>query len=104
MSVLNVREHWAARARRAKRHRNDAFLNMRAAAMAFPLPCVVMLTRISPRSLDLGDNLNSSMKNCRDGVADWLKVDDSDPRVQWGYAQRKGRVGQRAIEIKVEVA
>lgn len=58
------------------------------------------LTRIAPRELD-GDNLQSSLKACRDGVADWLGVDDRDPRVTWSYAQRRGAPHYYAVEVQV---
>lgn len=77
-------------------------LQRRTAAMLVPgcqLPCVVTLTRISPRLLD-DDNLRPALKAVRDGVADRLGVDDRDPRVEWRYAQRKG--AQKAVEVEME--
>ena len=61
---------------------------------------VVTLTRIAPRALD-DDNLRGALKACRDGVADWLAIDDRDPRVRWEYAQRKGKPGQYAVAVEV---
>ena len=89
VSEANGREHWAVKAKRVKLHRNTAH---RVAAMALkgekPLPCVVTLTRVSPRELD-DDNLRSALKATRDGIADWLGVDDRDPRIRWEYGQAK---------------
>ena len=89
VSEANGREHWAVKAKRVKLHRTTAH---RVAAMALkgakPLPCVVTLTRVSPRELD-GDNLTMALKATRDGVADWLGVDDRDPRIKWEYGQHK---------------
>lgn len=101
VSVLNAREHWRARAARAKVHRATAYTLMRAAALGHEVPCAVTMTRIAPRALD-GDNLQASAKACRDGIADWLKVNDNDPRVTWQYAQRRGEPKQYAVEIRVE--
>jgi len=65
---------------------------------------VITLTRIAPRRLDPGDNLNSSMKAVRDGIADALGIDDGDARLTWKYAQRKGNPKEYAVEVEVENA
>lgn len=96
VSESNRRDHWRDKAKRAR-------LQRRTAAMLVPrvgLPCVVTLTRISPRLLD-DDNLRGALKHVRDGVADRLGIDDRDPRVEWRYAQRKGK--QKAVEVELEV-
>jgi hypothetical protein len=64
------------------------------------LPVTVVLTRIAPRRLD-GDNLQSGFKAVRDGVADWLGVDDGSSLVDWQYFQRSGKAGEYAVEIEV---
>jgi hypothetical protein len=104
-SVANLREHWTTRANRARRCRHVAAIHaMRALPMAAPrspvywMPCLITITRVSPRSLD-GDNLQAACKALRDGIADALMVDDADPRVEWHYAQRRGGV---AVEISIE--
>jgi hypothetical protein len=59
---------------------------------------VVRLTRIGPRKLD-SDNVAGACKATRDGVADWLGVDDGDEsRVRWVYAQERGAYGVR-VEV-----
>ncbi len=78
VSEPNCRGHWAAKARRARDHRTVVGLAVRAemrAMVPFPIPCVVTLTRIAPRTLD-DDNLRGALKACRDGVADALGIDD----------------------------
>ena len=99
-SVANLREHWRPKAERAKRHRGETYLQLRTRALEHSVPCTVKLTRIAPRPLD-GDNLQSSLKACRDGVADFLKVDDRDARVQWLYAQEKGKPKQQALRVEI---
>jgi hypothetical protein len=89
VSVANLREHWAQRAKRAKEHRQAAHWAMKQAARP-TLPCVITLTRVGQRRLDT-DNLASALKACRDGVADWLEIDDGDARIEWRYAQRTGK-------------
>lgn len=97
-SVANMREHWAAKARRVKsqRHAVGWILGNRPRPA---LPVVVTLTRVAPRSLD-GDNMQSACKGVRDEVAKWLGVDDADPRVTWSYAQVKGKPPRVEIAIR----
>ena len=95
-SVANRREHWAVRARRTKAHRLAAL-----AVPVHPLPCVVTLIRVAPRALD-GDNLQSGFKALRDGIADRLGVADNDPRIEWRYAQVKGKAKEYAARVRIE--
>lgn len=103
VSVANMREHWAKRASRTKQHRLLAWAELRAvkAHAAFLGRVEVVLTRIAPRPLD-GDNLAASMKGVRDGVADWLGVDDREsPYLGWAYKQERGAPKQYAVRIEV---
>lgn len=92
LNESNRRDHWAPRARRTKQARETVGLvvgaHLRATGPGLRLPVVVTLTRIAPRNLD-SDGVVSSMKACRDGVADALGVDDGDERVEWRYSQRR---------------
>lgn len=104
VSVMNQREHWAKRGARASLHRNTTRVMLRQAHRARPvMPVTVTLTRIAPRKLD-GDNCQAGLKACRDGVADWLEVDDAHPDVTWKYAQRTGKPREYAAEVVVEWA
>lgn len=85
VSEANRRDHWATKSRRVRLHRNTAW----ALCPAFPLPCIVTLTRVAPRMLD-DDNNVSAMKAIRDGIAKRLGVDDRSPLVVWRYGQKKG--------------
>ena len=96
VSESNRRDHWQVKRKRAKAQRTMAATLV----PRFGLPCVVTLTRISPRALD-DDNLRGALKHVRDGVADRLGIDDRDPRVEWRYAQRKGAV--KAVEVELGV-
>jgi hypothetical protein len=97
VSESNAREHWATKAKRVKSHRRTTRLVL--AQHAAPTSaCVVSLTRIAPRALD-DDNLRGALKACRDGIADWLGVDDRDPRVSWEYEQRKGAAKTYGVEV-----
>ena len=61
-------------------------------------PLVITITRIGPRELD-GDNLQGACKHIRDGIADWLMVNDRDKRLRWEYAQANGKYG---VQIRVQ--
>ncbi len=98
----NVREHWRARSARVKNERNTAALCCRALGKPAQWPVTVKLTRIGPRKLD-SDNVQGALKATRDGVADWLGVDDGDEaKVTWSYAQERGPYGVR-VELVDEV-
>lgn len=62
-------------------------------------PLTIVITRIGPKNLD-SDNLATSQKGVRDGVADWLGVDDGSPLLDWQYQQRSG---SKTYEIEIEV-
>jgi hypothetical protein len=97
-STLNKREHHMARARRAKSQRQTAGWCLHLVPRP-DVPIVVKLTRIAPRMLD-DDNAVGGMKSVRDAVAEWLMVDDADPRISWQYAQEKGKPRQYACRVE----
>ena len=106
VSEANARGHWTKRAKRAKTQRSITWLALRVPLAESPVRirlrgAVVTLTRIAPRELD-DDNLRGSLKACRDGVADALGINDRDPRVEWRYAQARGRVREYAVVVTVE--
>ena len=88
-STINARQHWRARAAAAKRQRAAARLCLSAHPRPTG-PVVVTITRVAPRALD-SDNLAGACKSVRDGVADWLGVDD-------GAAERAGLVAWRCAQ------
>jgi hypothetical protein len=111
-SLANKREHWTATAKRKKAQRECALLALtvanRGRTFDAPmhqeaLPMTITLTRIGPRQLD-DDNLAGGFKHVRDGVADWLGIDDGDKRLTWKYEQRKGAPKEYAAEIRIESA
>lgn len=102
-STPNLREHWTVRAKRAGKHKHDAWFSLKAAKAPHELPCVVRITRVAPRELDT-DNLIAGCKALRDGVALWLQVDDADPRVFWVYDQRKDGPKEYAAEVEIDPA
>ena len=100
VSVANLRMHWAAKAKLTKAHRKTAYSALSAIAAPPTPPLSVVLTRVAPKPLD-GDNLQSGFKALRDGVADWLGVDDGSPLLDWQYRQRKGAPKTYSVEIEV---
>lgn len=104
VNSLNVREHWAKRAKRAKAEREVAYLMGRGLVREgsyVSVPITVLMTRIAPRMFDEGDNLPASLKHVRDGIADRLGVNDGSDAVKWRYAQRKGKPREYGVEIEV---
>lgn len=100
-SEQNQREHWGAKARRTKKHRELA-------RTVTPLhllgdgyvPTKVHLSRIAPKKLDT-DNLVGSFKATRDGIADAIGIDDGDERIKWEYDQRKGNPKEYAVIVEI---
>lgn len=61
----------------------------------------VMLTRMSPGELD-DDGPEDALKNVRDGVADWLCIDDSKRGgVEWKYGQERTAPGVYRVRVEV---
>jgi len=100
-STLNARQHWRVRAVAARRQRALARLCLSTHPRPTG-PVVVTITRVAPRSLD-SDNLAGACKSVRDGVADWLGVDDGVAEraglVAWRVEARRGAYG---VEIAIE--
>ena len=106
VSEANAHEHWRVRQRRAREQREFVVMILRTrAGVSAPDvsdgPLVVTITRIAPRMLD-SDNAVGSAKHARDGVADWLLIDDRDPRVEWRVKQAKGAPLTYAVRIEIE--
>jgi hypothetical protein len=99
VSETNVREHHMARHRRRAHQRATTRLLL--LQLERPAGSVeVRLIRVAPRRLD-DDNLRGALKAIRDGVADWLGVDDGGDAVSWHYAQERG--AKRWYAVRVEV-
>lgn len=101
VSEANAHQHWRHRNRRARGQRMVTAALLRHAGPLPPLPVVVTLTRIAPRSLDRADNLPGSMKHVLDGVADVYGVDDRSDLYQWRYAQERGK--QKEVGVRVDI-
>ncbi len=107
-STANLREHWSAKAKRAKAQRQAVALALKShnlrqgvldgiAEQTRGGQLLVRFTRISPRKLD-SDNLAIAFKHCRDQVAEHFGTDDGSDQWDWAYAQEPGHP---AIRIEV---
>jgi len=112
VSEANLSEHWSCRHKRhrvQKRYIDLAFHNWR--IESFPkqisLPCTVIMTRISPRTLDEEDNLRMALKSVKDSIASEIKPGlepgraDDDKNITWEYAQKKGKPKERGLKIEI---
>lgn len=101
---LNKRDnHFMSRARRIKAVRQAVHWALKTKKKP-QLPCVVTLCRVANSTgLDEHDNLPGSLKPAVDGVADWLGIDDRDPRVTWCYEQARGTEYGVRITVKGDV-
>lgn len=105
VSEANCSEHWSKKHKRhrlQKRNIHFAFLSNRP---QISLPCLVKMTRISPRTLDKDDNLPCAFKWIKDEIAAQItgikaagRADD-DEKIIWHYAQEKGKNQSIKIEI-----
>jgi hypothetical protein len=99
VSESNMRDHWAVKARRVKEQRARTFTELTehfGNLPASPVAAEVRLLRVGARALD-DDNLRSSLKAVRDGVAEYLGIDDGKRNIKFSYAQEVGKY--YAVEI-----
>jgi hypothetical protein len=104
VSEANKREHWGTVSKRKKAQRRELNLEWKNAVKgrSVRLPCVVTLTRIAPKLLDEGDNLNSAFKAIRDEIAALLGVDDS-PSSPARFEYKQEAIGQRKYRVIISV-
>jgi hypothetical protein len=101
VSEANQRGHWAKRHSRASEQRSVVRMALATQPTRTPVgPLRIRLTRIAPRRLD-SDNLHAALKAVRDGVADYLGVDDGDASLSWEVAQARGAPNAYAVRIEV---
>lgn len=119
VSESNCSEHWT---KKSKRHRQQQFFIRSLFSKedsVIPIPCIITLTRVSQRALDAEENLPMAFKWIKDEIGACLFPEklviykkkngklaankghaDSDDRVQWRYAQEKGK--RLGIRIEIE--
>lgn len=92
VSALNAREHWRARSRRVKKEREATAWMLLLDKTAKPaMPCTVRMTRVGPSNGLDDDAIPGACKGVRDQIAEWLGINDRDPRVKWECAQRRAK-------------
>jgi hypothetical protein len=103
--VHSQSRHWRTVATQRKKERTLArtVLEAHLLGLASPVSATITLTRIAPKRLD-DDNLQTVFKSLRDGVADWLEIDDGSPQLTWCYAQAKGQPREYAVRIGLDVS
>jgi crossover junction endodeoxyribonuclease RusA len=101
-SEANCRDHWRVKARRVKEQRSVMAMAVGARISGKPSKAWVKMTRATARARLDGDNLESALKACRDGIADALGIDDGSERILWEYAQEKGKGGTVRVQIEYE--
>ncbi len=107
-SEANQHTHWRERQRRAKSQRATVRIFLlneinQSSAKRPALPVVVTMTRIAPRMLD-SDNAVGAFKAIRDSIADFLGINDRDPRIDWRVLQEKGPPKTYQTRIEIEEA
>lgn len=106
VSEANSNEHWHKKAQRHTIQKNLVRLYLKQ-RQPFHLPCNVTLTRYAPRKFD-SDNLQTAFKYIRDAVSECItgctiagRADD-DPRITWGYDQKK--ISKELPYITIEIS
>lgn len=97
----NNRQHWRVVWKRSKKERGTAYMLTKQKIIGMTFPVVVTLTRLSAGELD-DDNLRSSLKAIRDGVADAFGMADNDKRLKFDYAQEKCKRGAYGVRIQID--
>jgi len=119
VSEGNSTQHWRVK---AKRHRMQQFFIRQLfdqEPQQITLPCIVTMTRLSPRELDEEDNLRMAFKWIKDEISECLILKerktyinklgraieikgrvDSDKRIKWLYGQEKCQIQGVRIEIE----
>lgn len=99
VSESNAHEHWRKRQVRAKTQHEMVKHFLRKVEKP-TLPCVVTLTRISPRPLD-SDNLRGAAKHARDAVAAWMGLpNDRVETVTWEYNELRGEPKTYGLDVR----
>ena len=103
VSEANINKHWRDRYGRAKKQKAAVAAMWAVGSPEVTVPCIVKLTRRSPRKLD-DDNLRTAFKAIRDAVADsivpGLQAGRADGYITWEYDQVKDKVHSVDVEVR----
>ncbi len=67
-----------------------------------PNPITVRMWRVGPGTLD-SDGPDDALKACRDGVADWLGLDDRNVGVEWPRGMQEKTAPRSPWRVRIEV-
>jgi len=107
VSEANSSEHWSKKHKRHSLQKKAISWKWLEEKPFIKKPCRIRISRISPRVLDVGDNLPMSMKYIRDTIADKINPGlaigraDDDPDIKWDYAQERGAPKEYAVRIEI---
>ena len=106
VSEANLVSHWTVKYKRKKKVQLAIKTALKGVERPTP-PCKITLTRVAPRALDV-DNNWFCLKNTTDFIADWIvpglqagRADDPKNGLEFDCKQRKGKVKEYALEIKI---
>jgi hypothetical protein len=114
-SELNLtRWNWRGRRERSK----DQRCRVHNALAPYAVPRFeayeITIHRIGWNAMDAHDSLRSASKSVADQIAEWIGLDDADPRITWLYSQEitretelvqtpKGTVRQSVNRLRIEI-
>jgi len=107
VSEANSSEHWTDKHKRHKLQKRLVFYNLMLKRPTITIPCVIKLTRVSPRFLDSHDNLPCSFKFIVDSITNYIVpgkrvgMADSVPGITIEYDQVKGLPKKHSIIIEI---
>lgn len=105
-SEANNYDHWTIKKKRKDNQKLLVKHHLRTQLINLKLPLMIVMTRISPRSLD-EDNLVSALKTIKDAIADHIRPNqapgqaDNTNLIQWAYNQEKGPPKTNALKLEM---
>lgn len=105
ISWLNIRGSFWRHQKRKKAEKSAMYIAWRTEFGGHPPqpPLRVTFTRVAPRSLDAGDNLESAFKYIRDELAQCMGLkNDAGTEVEWKSQQRKGGSKEYTVIVEIE--
>ena len=106
-SEANSSEHWTVKSKRHKLQKNKVKAIFLKERPSITLPCKATLTRISPRQLDVNENLPMSFKYITDSICEYFYPGLAPGRadgmggITFEFKQEKGNIREYAIRIEI---
>jgi len=103
----NSREHWHKSAKRHNLQKDQVNIYLKDLKIYKYEYITIKLVRISPRKLDIHDNLPMAFKYVVDAIADLMypgkaaeRADNTD-LIEWKFDQEKGKPKQTGMRVEV---